>query len=1122
MVSPLSSLLGLAASTPRTEPALLTVARQLADLGFVPFWLDAPDAQVKDSGKQPTVAFSKISWAPGSSVPWPPRAGCNLAIRAGVCAGAPLAVAIIDIDSAEAMTWATANLPPTPVRTATGKGEHWYYRLPEGQTVRNKVKFAPADGTLLDLDVRGHNGYVVAPGSTHWTGRSYTMVGGSGPEGAWAPADIAALPDFPFALLRECAKRPGKNDVPAQERLTRPWSEDEISEALEGWLARTTNPPEGWAEAARAALDGTSYAPSGSGRNAARVALSSVVAVACPGIEAEDFLTFTALTTHATETVDKDQSRLLDAFRGWTHDAGHVLENNAAVRAAGAGDITVGMKARLANKAANDAQAANDARHLSVGIKGASQVYTLNQAGFYHYVGTEDQFVRSFETPDCLGWAVAQGLATTWTANAKGQPKRKTPQALLTEYTTMITPGSLSYAYDRAACTFDPGRTPVEGDPGRAPSLVVSECEYKITEPCESPECARWLELLTSTEEEHQLLLDWVASAPDAKKRLPLLVLLGAPDTGKTTLAKGLAMVWSGRFTDIKEIQGDRRFAPALKTSPVILADEVFPDVLEGVNRVDWIKTTITADTRAVEDKNVKSVLVRGQVRVIHTSNHGNLDFPVMDTDSQKAMAQRLVVCHAREEAATYMTGLPDEIYNYLTKEGGIAAHALWLNKTRTVKRATKLDMAGNGLEFVLRSVASTGLVRHVLSVIVGLLSGTLGFPMGDSRKLFTPTPKGLWVGSGFFAGSKATWDILGNGKPYSASLTGEIGQALKSLATKNARNTRAGKDVRESLIPWDRIRSVGVVMGAWEADWRHPEEPLPEPPPPTNRPRAKGTPVEDDMISPVLEQALADTASRTSKLLGLAPAPEQYAVLPQAETPAEAEPSQAPEPAPAPAPHPVTHTLRDQIVAEGKPVTAATVVSAAKARAAAKAAEKAAKAEEKAAKVQTKTEAAKRIAMEKAAEKAAAKAEKEAQAQAQAQAKVEARAAAKAAQLPKAMRPLPERPASYYTPAPTVVPGWLQMLEQNLPETETETRALLREPLAALMASASDEPAPYRRATAGLRAYCRALQSGQGRLQALRAADDAAFDRAPVIEGTLGSDSPDNHTAPSNPEVIS
>src|SRR4030095_4606792 len=99
-----------------------------------------------------------------------------------VACGAVSGVFVLDIDAevggAEtlaALIQQHGELPRT-WHNATGKGEHYWFRLPKGRECRNTA------GRLgKGLDTRGEGGYVVAPGSRHPNGRYYEWLGDGDP-----------------------------------------------------------------------------------------------------------------------------------------------------------------------------------------------------------------------------------------------------------------------------------------------------------------------------------------------------------------------------------------------------------------------------------------------------------------------------------------------------------------------------------------------------------------------------------------------------------------------------------------------------------------------------------------------------------------------------------------------------------------------------------------------------------------------------------------------------------------------------------------------------------------------------------------------------------------------------
>ena len=91
----------------------------------------------------------------------------GLAIVCGPVSG----IVAVDLDDDSAVAWARTHLPETPWRTKTGRGEHWFYQLPDGWTP--PVGALPYKGQL-----QAAGRYVVAPGSIHpETGRVYEALG---------------------------------------------------------------------------------------------------------------------------------------------------------------------------------------------------------------------------------------------------------------------------------------------------------------------------------------------------------------------------------------------------------------------------------------------------------------------------------------------------------------------------------------------------------------------------------------------------------------------------------------------------------------------------------------------------------------------------------------------------------------------------------------------------------------------------------------------------------------------------------------------------------------------------------------------------------------------------------
>ena len=89
--------------------------------------------------------------------------GCNFAIVTGK------EVNVVDADDEAAIAFVQDNLTRTPWMVRTDKGAHFYYQVSPTLILKNSAD----EGAKLDT--RGVGGYVVAPGSTHHSGRVYQL-----------------------------------------------------------------------------------------------------------------------------------------------------------------------------------------------------------------------------------------------------------------------------------------------------------------------------------------------------------------------------------------------------------------------------------------------------------------------------------------------------------------------------------------------------------------------------------------------------------------------------------------------------------------------------------------------------------------------------------------------------------------------------------------------------------------------------------------------------------------------------------------------------------------------------------------------------------------------------------
>lgn len=194
-----------------SRKALLAAARLLS-LGFAVIWLRSPAQRTRHTprgpvelpperrGKSPVaegwasqdaLAHDDLARMWGEGEP-----GYNIGIRTGRVPGAATSVVVVDLDSQEALDWASDNLPETQIKVATSRGQHWYYHAPPAR-VGNMVRVTTPAGMALEIDVRGDGGLVVAPASVHGTGHIYRGLL------RWTPERVAGMPLFDPAWFGE-------------------------------------------------------------------------------------------------------------------------------------------------------------------------------------------------------------------------------------------------------------------------------------------------------------------------------------------------------------------------------------------------------------------------------------------------------------------------------------------------------------------------------------------------------------------------------------------------------------------------------------------------------------------------------------------------------------------------------------------------------------------------------------------------------------------------------------------------------------------------------------------------------------------------------------------------------
>lgn len=113
----------------------------------------------------------------------------NIAVACG-----PSGLLVVDDDAGDGFeeycAWIGVEVPGT-LRVRTHQGAHWYFTQPPGEPLGN----APGVLHHWGCDVRGAGGYVIAPGSTHWSGDRYVIIDDEAP--------ILTAPDWLITAVQD-------------------------------------------------------------------------------------------------------------------------------------------------------------------------------------------------------------------------------------------------------------------------------------------------------------------------------------------------------------------------------------------------------------------------------------------------------------------------------------------------------------------------------------------------------------------------------------------------------------------------------------------------------------------------------------------------------------------------------------------------------------------------------------------------------------------------------------------------------------------------------------------------------------------------------------------------------
>ncbi len=196
-----------------------------------------------------------------------------------------------------------------------------------------------------------------------------------------------------------------------------------------------------------------------------------------------------------------------------------------------------------------------------------------------------------------------------------------------------------------------------------------------------------WLRVMTGPH--YTKVVDWIACCSDLNKLLCAIYFDGAPSSGKTLFAHGLAKLWTeGPPGDIEAVLSD--FNEEICRCPLLLADEEIPRK-RNQTVTTTLRSMLSTMSRTLKRKYRPTSDIRGAVRLILAANNEFLldSRDVSSAQDLEAIAQRFLYVVVPQEAAELLEGISRARKNEWLEEG-IAKHALWLAANHEVEHPGK------------------------------------------------------------------------------------------------------------------------------------------------------------------------------------------------------------------------------------------------------------------------------------------------------------------------------------------------------------------------------------------------------------------------------------------------